>query len=315
MKKLFISLIMVIGAWQIAANEVYFVPGWYSEWKSYTAVSSILQEIFPGDTIHIRKWESNKLWDNAKAEAEKYAETLTAEIIQRPAPEVILIGHSLGGRIILDCAAGLAQQKKQVRQIILLGTADGITAEDIKNCQMVSLLPVINIFCVDDNMLKLFMAKEKFHPLGLSGLPEKVEHFQQYRLHVADHHITFSGVKIIDKKIAEPFRETVAHLTPFYLERLKQIVNGEAKECYYNLEALENIALEHAVESDSLPGFSGVEEFNGWLLEHRSYHRRYRITSPSGKKFHFDNKKDAIETFSRLKTALKEMENCFSKTL
>jgi pimeloyl-ACP methyl ester carboxylesterase len=286
------------------AGEVYFVPGWYSAWKDHGHTGEKIQKLFPDDTVHIRKWDSNRLWAKAKRNAEICAVELFDEIKNGTPENVTVIGHSLGGRIALKCAAYLAQEKIKVNRIILLGTAGKLSPEDIKNCQQVSTLPVINIFCVDDNMLKLFLYKEKTYPLGLAGLPEPVKHFQQYRMTVPQENIKFRKITLVHHRTAEPFRETFSHLSPKYIEHLEKVLTGNVKECYYDLAALELIAADGAVKSDFIPGFSREDEFDNWHFHTRRFRRRFRITSPTGRIFHYTSETKAKENFARIKAAV-----------
>lgn len=302
--KRFIAVLFML--WQLSgfAGTVYFVPGWYSAWKDHSRTGEKIRNIFPGDTVHIRKWDSDRLWSKAKRNAEHCAIELFQEIKKRDPQNVTVIGHSLGGRITLKCAAYLAQEKIKIRRVILLGTAGEISPDDIKNCQQISILPVINIFCVDDNMLKLFLFKEKTYPLGLAGLPEPVNHFQQYRMHIPQETVKFCKIPIIHHRTAEPFRETFSHLSPKYVDRLQEVFNGNARECYYNIAALELIAADGAVKSDFIPGFSCKDEFDSWRFYTRRFRRRSRIVSPTGRIFHYRSEIKAKENFARIKEAL-----------
>ena len=96
-------------------------------------------------------------------------------MLKYPEPEKItLIGHSLGGRIVLDLASVLAENGKKVDRLILLGTAGQMDEKDVANCRKVSVKPVINIFCPDDNMLKLYLYKEN---MPLWDIPELWKNF------------------------------------------------------------------------------------------------------------------------------------------
>lgn len=288
----------------LPGGEIYFVPGWYSGWKSYSKHQKMLQEIFPEDTIFIRKWDSNRLWENAKNGAAGYALELAGELEKRNTAEVTVIGHSLGGRIALDCAAYFAGKNKPLRQIILLGTAGELSAEDIRNCQKISVLPVINIYCPDDNMLKLFLKKEGRYPVGLVGLPRPEKHFEQYRMLINDQHIRVFQIPVIHRRTAEPFRETAAHLSPHYLRRLGEVIGSRDGQMYVDLPALETEIAAGGVEKDYYPGFFRIDEFDGWKLYHRHYPERFRIDSPTGRKFYFTSETAAKKHFDGIKLAL-----------
>ncbi|MBR2625650.1 MAG: DUF726 domain-containing protein [Lentisphaeria bacterium] len=299
-------ILFLLTAVTLAAGEVYFIPGWYSEWKNYSSHRELIQEIFPQDTIYIRKWDSNRLWKNAKNEAADFAVKLAEELESKDTSGITIIGHSLGGRIALDCAAVFARKNRQLRQIILLGAAGKISSEDIKNCQAVSRMPVINIFCVDDNMLKLFLNKEGVHPLGLAGLPHPEEHFLQYRMKVPDNHVKVFQIPVIHRSTAEPFRETAAHLSPHYLKRLQEAVKNPDAQKYIDLPALEEQTAVDAAAKDLYPGFFKIDEFDGWKLYKRKWPEKFRINSPTGRKFYFTSESTALARFAEVISAVKD---------
>ncbi|MBR7131308.1 MAG: DUF726 domain-containing protein [Lentisphaeria bacterium] len=300
--KIFVLSAAVILAVNLAAKEVYFIPGWYSEWINYQSHCKMLNKIFPGKEIKVRKWESNRLWSNAKSSATGFAAELSGEIAKSDDPtKITLIGHSLGGRITLDCVNFLAAEKIRLKQIILLGTAGTISERDIANCRKVSILPVINIFCPDDNMLKLYIGKEKTLPLGFSGLPAKKAHFHQYRMPVSKEDIRVWQTTVIPEKTAAPFRQTVIHLAKKYLETLHDALSGNIPETYIDLPLLEKIAAENSIVPDKKLFFKTEEEFDNWIFAQRKNPARYRISSPSGKKFFFDDEKCARNNFEAIK--------------
>ena len=125
MKKLFAILFIIFAALSLKAEDtVYFIPGWYSQWVIYKGHIGILETLFPEQKIKVCKWSSNRLWKNAKIHAAKFAAEFSEELLKHPDTEKItLIGHSLGGEIVLDLAAVLAENGRKIDRLILLGTA------------------------------------------------------------------------------------------------------------------------------------------------------------------------------------------------
>lgn len=303
MKKILL-LLLVCSTVQLSGREVFFIPGWYSQWVIYTKHVQQLEKVFPGEKITVCKWDSNRLWQNAKHSASAFVRKFALSLLQRDdTVDITLIGHSLGGRIVLDCAGILAENRKQVRQIILLGTAGKMSEADIRNCQQVSLLPVINICCFDDNMLKLFYRQEGFMPLGLAGLPRKHAHICQYRMEVPATELAISDMTILSRAGTEPFRETAAHLAAKYLLVLTDAVQGRLTEYYLDLPELEKIAAGSAVPNDFLPGFRVSAEIKGWKFARRRFPRRYRISSPAGKFFYYQSETDALRIWQYIQDA------------
>lgn len=285
-----------------AAVQVILVPGWYSEWVHYSRHREVLSQTFPGAGVEVFKWDSNRLWKNAKVSASESAVALAEKLRSSSAREnTILIGHSLGGRIVIECAAALAAQNLKVKQVILIGCAGTVDDAKIAALQKFSSDAVINIFCPDDNMLKLYIGKEKELPLGFTGLKCRYPRFRQYRMAVDESDVKIGKVTVITGDTLEPVRETVAHLSVNYLQTLRDAVAGKNKEYYLDYAAVEAIAAKKQSAPDKIPGFRELASFDGWKLEKRSFKCRFRITAPSGRNFFYDDETTAGAVFAEIK--------------
>ena len=297
---LFFSLNLLHGK-----DILLFIPGWYSEWINYSAHREILQKTFPDTEIIIYKWDSNRLWKNAKISAESCVDKICRKISASSTPErYIIAGHSLGGRIAINSAAILAKKKIKVKRIILLGTAAAPEPEELTALQQVSSDPVINIFCTDDNMLKLYIRQEQDFPLGFTGISKRIANFRQYRMPVVDHDIKLGKITLPQHRSTESFRETAAHLAVNYLQCLRTALNDKMTEFYIDYPALEKLAARNSVIHDKLPGFRQTDEFDSWVLGERKIKTRFRITAPSGKHFYYTSKQSAVKNFNAVKQRL-----------
>lgn len=310
MRYLLLTVLMMLSFCRLAAREqLFFIPGWYSEWINYSQHREILQKSFPDADIRIYKWDSNRLWKNAVASAEICVKSVSKEIVCAPAPqEYILIGHSLGGRIAIKSAHILASKKIKVKRIILLGTAGNPSPEELETLQKVSILPVINIFCMDDNMLKLYIRQEKEFPLGFAGFPRKLPHIRQYRMPVDDHDIRLGKVLLPDTRSMESLRETAAHLAVNYLKYLQTVLTEKIPENCIDYPALEKIAGFRQCPPDSLPGFRKIAGFDSWELSERKFKNRFRLTAPSGKKFYYADRETAEKNYNEIIKLMKTDE-------
>lgn len=136
-------------------GETWYVPGWMrtSEpdglaWNSFTNVFSTTENRF-------RKWDGDRFWPtavkNADAEAVKLADEIRKMAENRRA-HLTLVGHSLGGRILVRALAKLSLSGVKVRRGILLAPA--IPADDIDLKRMGSKEPMIVVSNPDDITLK-----------------------------------------------------------------------------------------------------------------------------------------------------------------
>ena len=107
-------------------DETWFVPGWMrtSEpeelaWKSFL-------EVFSTTKNHFHQWDGNQLWPIAVKNADDEAVKLVDEIRRMPEKRrarLILVGHSLGGRIVARALAKLSLEGIKIKRGILLAPA------------------------------------------------------------------------------------------------------------------------------------------------------------------------------------------------
>ena len=302
MKKLLLVCLFIFAAWCVSAGEcVLFVPGWYTEWINYSPHSSLLKTLFPASEIQVHKWDSNRLWKNAKLSAIEEVDEIFAKIKNSASPEKItLIGHSLGGGIAIKSAGKLAAENIKIKQIILLGTAANPGEKELAALQKVSTLPVINIFCPDDNILKLYIRQEQEFPLGFSGVSCRMPHFSQYRMPVSAGGIMLGKITLPESRNLETLRESAAHLAVNYLKYLQLALSGQCREFYMDYAALEKIAAQNQISPDKLPGFRTIAAFDSWELSERKLKSCFRITAPSGKNFYYADRSSAERNFNAI---------------
>ena len=315
MKKLLSVCLFIFAAWCAGAGEsVIFVPGWYTEWINYSSHLALLKKMFPTAGIQVHKWDSNRLWKNAKISALEEVDELCTQIKKSAFPgAVTLSGHSLGGGIAIKSAGKLAAENIRIKQIILLGTAANPGEKEFAAMQKVSALPVINIFCPDDNILKLYIRQELEFPLGFCGIGRRMPHFLQFRMPVADGGIMLGKLTLPEGRNLETLRESAAHLAVNYLKYLQLALAGKCQEFYMDYAALEKIAGQDQVAPDKLPGFRTIAAFDSWELSERKLKLRFRITAPSGKSFYYADRSCAERNFNtivkRIQNAGKEVKN------
>ncbi len=297
-------IILLAGVWLplFARETVIFIPGWFTEWINYSRHRKLLDELFPGAELQICRWDSNRLWKNAKISAADAVGTLTEMVISHNKTEnITLIGHSLGGRIILDSAAILSGKNIKVKQIVLLGSAAGIDSRKLTLLQKLSLEPVINICCPKDNILKLYCQEENELPLGFAGLPQPIENFRQYRMNIPEKSLKIGKLTILSAETLEPARHTAAHLAIYYLKTLHQAFSGEIPEYYLDYAALKKIAGRNSCRIKNISNFRSIENFEDWKLAGHTGKHLYRIISPAGENFYYTDKQTAMQNFREIK--------------
>ncbi len=305
MKKIIFILLTVFTLPLFAQETVIFIPGWFTEWINYSRHRKLLSELFPGAELQVHKWDSNRLWKNAKSSAAQAVTDLTNKLVPAKAPEkTTLIGHSLGGRIILDSMTVLAAKKIKVKQIILLGSAVKPDDETLALLQKISAEPVINICCPQDNILKLYCQEEKEIPLGFAGIPHPLKNFRQFRMEIPEKSVKIGKFTVIPAEALATPRQTAAHLAIYYLKTLHQAFNGEVPEYYLDYAALKKIAAKNSREVKKRSGFREIEEVDGWQFARHSKKNFWRITTPAGKSFYYSDETSAFANFREIKRRL-----------
>lgn len=225
--KQFLSFSLFALACAVCAGEVVFIPGWFTEKTRTVYYETMLRKIYPGKTVTVLTWQSNSLnmnqvIENADAFADSVAEFIKKKTEKEQA-ELVLIGHSFGGRIVAKAASDLAKNRIAVRRIIQLGAAVDFDA-DLNDMIKCSRDPVINVFSRNDSVLKYLYGnwKQKF-AIGFSGAETiPPEHFVQY-------HITASEPEISNLNFISAALESIIHFSEIYLAELERIQNGELK--------------------------------------------------------------------------------------
>ena len=201
-------------------TEVVFIPGWQTADDRPELYEERLKSIYPMAKIKTLFWKSNASWDVAKTNANDFAPEVYRYIVkkaQKDRAEIIVVAHSLGGRIAIETAKYLAKRKVRIKQFILLGAAVNCDT-NVNALSAASTGTNLNVFCLkDDTLGTLYSNAEKKLAAGFCGLDRPpAERFEQYALASQ----TAGGVKLIN------------HTANTYFGELKRIVAGETEPYY-----------------------------------------------------------------------------------
>ena len=208
----------------LCAGEVVFIPGWNTEKISAERYyETELAKVYPGERLIVLKWKADVNWSEAVKNAETFSPEVVKYIAGKTAPEqaeLTLIGHSLGGRIVIKVAAELAKNKIPVKRIILLGAAVDCDV-DLSPVVSASNAPVINIFSENDAVLKHLYPKFQCKcPLGFCGAEKLPDGgLVEYRMKCLD------AGKSPEQSLIDGL--AWVHSAKNYLEELHLIVDGK----------------------------------------------------------------------------------------
>lgn len=178
-------------------TRVIFIHGWQFGRDKAVAAPEILSQIFPNSKLDLWSWDAydmnfEKCDDKTIAEVEK----LTAELEKLPPKELkelIIAGHSLGGKIAIKTMAALADKKIEIKQGIFLGSAIADNDPDIGKALKASRLPCINVYNLQDNILRhayaLYSLKRRkikeLYPLGTFGYAKSCRKDELFQIHAS----------------------------------------------------------------------------------------------------------------------------------
>lgn len=281
MKTLVLLLFFV--AWMLQAKEVIFIPGWLTENAPMLEEERMLAETFPGCRITIKRWQSgtpmslltaarnnswyelHKPWGEARKKSEQFAEESARYISDMPPElqrEVILIGHSLGGRCVVHTAALLRKENIKIDRVILLGAAIHNTDDSLSVCGEISLHQALNLYNYQDSVLRYLYANfERSRAAGQTGTKKQFANFRNFRVTGSDNADT--------PDFWQQIQNVTLHFIKSYLAELKSALNSPTQKEKVDHDAVwANISIPPLIpDYFSLPHIGSVSEtYNGWTF-------------------------------------------------
>ena len=148
----------------VSAQEVWFVSGFLSGLHPQEDALGILQKVFPDATVSLWNWESTgHLYHECQDIADKEGAVIAQAIEKMSTAErenLVLVGHSLGGRIVVRTMALLAKNGLKIERAVILGAAIPYDDDDIPVALHASKMPNIIVYNHNDDILR------QFYPLG-----------------------------------------------------------------------------------------------------------------------------------------------------
>ena len=267
-----------------AAPEVWYVHGWnglYAEKKSEKGALTLLKEVFPSANVSLKEWNSVGDFAECRRRADDFATSLTEEIVKLPEEKrnvLILVGHSLGGRIVLRTAVQLSVRKIAIDRAVFLAAA--IPADDV-DCPKVfrqQLIPCTNVYCPEDWALRDgFRTTYDGVPLGQVGY--KIPGFhRQYRK-----------------------TDSSKHDAEKYILCLKEHL-GKTSDPPLSSDIKVKYPCTPTPTNWALCAVTSIEKYHGWILRKRW--KKYEIVSPTGWVRAEGMEKEMRESFEDIKRQL-----------
>lgn len=263
------------------APRVIYVHGWMPDHQlSHEGELKLLQSIFPHSKIEVFQWAAQADFNDCLRRADNAAFALAEKIEKLPARErenLILVGHSLGGRIVIRAMALLAPKNKPVLRGIFLAAAIPHDDLDIASAIKNSTAPSVNIFNRQDYILRHLYGvcgEGLKNALGAYGYAFPFQRGQMLQFEDTSQR---EGIVSAD----EYMDRLAKHDAVFYLSFLKkhadEIKTGVKNPRFIdNSTARENIERIHVLQDRPNPpmkivdigvGWETLDSVSGWRLQ------------------------------------------------
>lgn len=287
----------------VALATVWYVPGWMRTKEPQRDVLPAMTNVYPHSEIKFQTWDGNRVvWPSAIEFADKESWRLAFEIATMPLEQrtnLVVVGHSLGGRIAARTLARLAEKNIRIRQAVLLAAAIPYDDPDLSLMGGGSQLPVMAICNPDDVTLRYvytILGSEKTAAFGANGTLKPITNVVEY---VVPSNITVQVELPYTWAKVQAFKDIANHFVLFYLDCLKDLLQGQtpSKEV---MVPQHRVTLERKV-IDAGIWWQVLDECRGWKLEQHKLTHHCRILDPSRTCTAWGGRTEMTASFAKVK--------------
>jgi len=285
------------------AATVWYVPGWMRTDAPQAGVMESLTNTFAEAKVAFKAWDGDKaVWPMAVESADKEVWRLAFEIAMMPQAErerLTLVGHSLGGRIVMRTLARLGERGMKVRQGVVLAAAIPFSDSDIALCGAGSQLPILAVCNPDDVTLRYVysvMGGESAAAYGANGSLAPVANVREC---VTPPDLTQQVA--IDRSWAksQSIKDLANHHALFYLAYMRRLFEGEAPSAAVMVPQ-QYVNVEWPV-TDTGTWWNVLDERKGWKLERNVVTGHCRILNPDTVRAAWGDEKAMRAAFDKVK--------------
>lgn len=294
------------------AGPVWYYPGWLRchALESETVLS--LKETFSGSEVSYRDWEGNSLvWSDAVKTADSEGQKLYEVLRKLPETErgsLVLIGHSLGGRIVVRALSKLSADGLKIRQGILLGAALPYTDADIPKAVSASELPLLNICNFRDVTLKYIYGSvggEEAPALGANGIVQEIPNYIECVIPAG----FVQGVEFESPAMDLPgMKDIASHHAKFYAKYLGQLLSGEISEKNSEIMVPQGNLNISTGTAGGLVWWKNLDAYQGWKLQKNLITGHCRILTPKDVRAAWGDEKTMRASFEKVKRQVNSHE-------
>lgn len=266
----------------LMATTVWYIPGWMRTEKPREDVMTAMTNAFPGAKIEFKAWDGDRLvWPHAVKSADKESWRFAFEAAMMPKEErenLVIVGHSLGGRITARILARLAEHGLKVRQASLMAAAIPNEDPDLMKMGGGSKLPVLAVCNPDDVTLRYvytLVGGEKAVAFGANGTLKPIANVKEC---VTPKDITEQvEIDALWGK-AQVLKDVANHCELFYIDYLRRLLGGE--EASGEVLVPQDLPTVEGKVMDAGFWWDTLAETNGWKLQRNKVTGHGRIIDP-----------------------------------
>ena len=271
----------------LAAETVWYVPGWLRCGSPDEKVLAELRLAFPQANVVFRDWDGNGLWGDSVRNADLHAQKLLREL-ERLTPadraSLTLVGHSLGGRTTVRLLAAMASRGLSVRRAILLGAAIPYTDRDLTRMTAASQEPVLNLCNPEDVTLRYLytlFGGEPAPALGANGTTYRLDHYIEKVVPQQVVKDVSFGSPLKDLQLV---KQLAQHHALFYANWLRRVQSGQAEPSSSSPLVPQGAVNLRLGVMDAKIWWEVLDARQGWQLQRNHLTGLCRILNPDGQR-------------------------------
>ena len=285
--------------------SAWYFPGWMRCHATDDEALRVAASIFGGGSVDLRDWDGNVRWKKAVANADAEVAHVVAEIAglsEDLRKQLVLVGHSLGGRIVARTLAQLADLGLKIRQGILLGAAIRDDDSDLLRMGNGLLKPVWVVCNPDDNMLKYVYATvggEGGAALGTNGAAQRLSNCREVAVPQGIVRQTDIAAAWV---VNDAVKEIANHYAVFYLSYVRMLRRNDERQGERSLVLQDLPNMELKVANAGI-WWKTIEVWEKWQLQRHVLTGHFRILDGTDVRRAWGSEQKMCAAFAKLKTA------------
>lgn len=312
--KMRMLVVMIAVAVSSAYGEVWYIPGWKRTTERDGLAYTSCTNVFKDAQCRFWQWDGDHGWSKSAKIADVSARRLADEIAATNAEfrsELVIVGHSLGGRIVARTLADLSRRGIKIARGVMLAPAIPMADGDLMEMGLGCEQPALVVVNPKDVVLKygfdIANGGKDGSAFGMNGSPTALTNVVEYSVPK-----TITGETKIDALWgkSETVKRVCNHLAAFYFTELARILDGSPSPAAQVRVPQGKVNLGWKV-IDAGMWWSVLDTCGGWKLERNVVTHHCRIVSPERNRAAWGSEKEMRLSFEKIRR--QEQKNGSSK--